>query len=77
MLHIKLMGVERRATCKHILCPYTHPRPLGLGQKVKTFFLNVVMLNIKLKELKFRPTLTDTCKYTQQNETHTVQLVEL
>ena len=38
MLHIKLKGMEYRAPCKHIFCPYTHPQPLGWGQKVKTFF---------------------------------------
>ena len=38
MLHFKLKGMERRrAPCKHIFCPYTHPRSLGFGQKVKTF----------------------------------------
>ena len=31
ILHIKLMGMEPRA-------PYTHARPLGWGQKVKTYF---------------------------------------
>ena len=29
MLHIKLNGMEHRAPCKHILCPSTHPWPLG------------------------------------------------
>ena len=38
MLHIKLKRVEHRTPCKHIFCPYAHPRLLGLGQKVKTFF---------------------------------------
>ena len=33
MLHIK--GMEKRVPCKHILCPYTHPRPPGLGQNVR------------------------------------------
>ena len=32
------------------------PRPVRQGQKVKTFFLNVVMLHIKLKGNKYRPT---------------------
>ena len=31
---------------KDIFCPYT--QPLGWSQKVKTFFLKVVMLHIKL-----------------------------
>ena len=35
MLHIKLNGMERRAPCKHIFCPYTHLQPVGLDQKVK------------------------------------------
>ena len=38
MLHIKLMGMEYRAPCKHIFCPYIHPRPLGCDQKSKHFF---------------------------------------
>ena len=29
MLHFKLKGMEDRAHCKHIFCPYTHPQPLG------------------------------------------------
>ena len=29
MLHIKLKATERRAPCKHILCSYTHPQPVG------------------------------------------------
>ena len=37
MLHIKLKGMEYRAPCKHIFCPYTHPLPLVLGQKVIFF----------------------------------------
>ena len=35
MLHIKLKGVERKASWKQMICPDTHPRPLGWGQKVK------------------------------------------
>ena len=32
------------------ICPQTHPRPRGWGQKVKLYiFLKVVMLHIKLK----------------------------
>ena len=45
VLHIKLKETEHKAhckhhvaPCKHIFCPYTHPRTLGLGQKVQTFF---------------------------------------
>ena len=45
MLHIiKLMGLEHRAPCKHIFCPYTHPRRLGWGQKVKTFFIMKIVM---------------------------------
>ena len=29
MLHIKLKGMEHRAPCKHIICPYTQPQPVG------------------------------------------------
>ena len=29
MLQIKLKGMEHRAPCKHIFCPYTHPQPAG------------------------------------------------
>ena len=50
MLHIKLNA----ATCKHIFCPYTHPRPHGVRSKVKTFFLKVVMLHIKLMGTEHR-----------------------
>ena len=31
-----------------------HPRPLGLGQKVKTFLLKVVVLHIKFKGMKHK-----------------------
>ena len=37
IFHIKLNGITNAATCKHIFCPNTHPRPLGVGLKVKTF----------------------------------------
>ena len=40
-IHIKLKGMKHIAPCKHILCPYTNPQPLGGGgggQKVKTCF---------------------------------------
>ena len=37
-MHIELKGMEHIAPCKHILSPYINPLPLGLGQKVKTFF---------------------------------------
>ena len=29
MLHINLKGMERRAPCKHVVCPYTKPWPMG------------------------------------------------
>ena len=38
MLHIKLIGMEHRAPCKHIFCPYIHPQSLGWGQKIKLFY---------------------------------------
>ena len=48
----QMKGIERRAPCKHIFCPYTHIPPVGWRHKVKIcFFLKVVMLNIKLKEM--------------------------
>ena len=64
MLHIKLKGMEHRAPCKYILCPYTHPCPVGSGQKAKTFFSqcghveyqikgNEVKTNIEAKSLTF------------------------
>ena len=63
MLHIKLKGMEQRAPCKHIFCPCTHPRPLGLGQKAKTF-LNEI-LHIKLKGIEHRaPCKHIFCPYT-------------
>ena len=36
MLHIKLKGIEHRAPCMHIVCPYTHLRPLRWGQNIFT-----------------------------------------
>ena len=33
-----LKGMEHRASCKHIFCPYTHPRPVGLGHKYKYYY---------------------------------------
>ena len=49
MLHIKLEGLEHRATCKYILCPYKHFRRQGWSHKVKTFFfLKAFMLHIKI-----------------------------
>ena len=33
MLLIKSVGMEPRATCKHIFCPYTQPRFPRLGSK--------------------------------------------
>ena len=53
MLHIKLKGMELRAPCKHILCPYTHPK--SLNRVIKgNIILIVVMLRIKLKGKKYR-----------------------
>ena len=48
MLHIKLNGHVNASTCKHIFCPYTHPRPWGGVKGQNNFFLKVVMLHIKL-----------------------------
>ena len=62
MLHIKLKGMEHRASHKHIYSVLTHTLyPWGggggVGSKDKNnFFLNVVMLHIKLKEKKYSPT---------------------
>ena len=53
MLHVKLKGMEYRAQCKHIFCPYTHPRTLRWGQRSKHFFFQkIVMLRINLKEIE-------------------------
>ena len=61
MLHIKLKGIEHRAPWKQVCCHYTHQRPLGWGQKVIfCSFLKVVMLHIRVKWKKCRPT----CKVT-------------
>ena len=39
MLQIKSKGMTNTAACKRILCPYTHPRPLGWGKmSLKTFY---------------------------------------
>ena len=43
----------RRAPCKHMFCSYTHPRPLGRGQRSNISFLKVVMLYIKIKEMEY------------------------
>ena len=40
MLHFKLKGMEHGVPCKHILCPYTHPRPLRLGQNCLNIFFS-------------------------------------
>ena len=48
MVHIKLKGMTNAETYKRIYCPYTHPRPLGWGQRSKRFFMEVAMLRIKL-----------------------------
>ena len=56
MLHIKLKLMECRAPYKHILCPYTHLDQCGWVKRSKDFFLNMVMLHIKLKGKKYRPT---------------------
>ena len=49
ILHIKLMGMEHRAPCKHIYCPYTHPRSLGWGQKFR-FFTESSRVAYQIKE---------------------------
>ena len=56
MLRIKLKKIARRAPCKHLFCPNTHPRSVGTGQKVKAFILIVFMLHTNLKGKKHRPT---------------------
>ena len=38
MLYMKLKGLEHVAPCKHIFCPYTHPRPRGGVKRLKHFF---------------------------------------
>ena len=45
ILHIKLKGMEHRATCKHIFWLYTYPLPLGMwsiGQNIFTESSQVV-----------------------------------
>ena len=49
MLHIKLKSIEHHASTYSVLT-----RSLRWGQKVKTFFLKIVMLHIKLKGLELR-----------------------
>ena len=45
----------KNTTQSNNLSLHTHPRPLGLGQKVKTFlFLKAVMLHFKLKGIERR-----------------------
>ena len=51
MLDIKVKGMEHSAPLKDTFCPNIHHMGLGqTGQNVFFFFLNVVMLHIKLKE---------------------------
>ena len=38
MLHIKLKGMENRAPCKHITCPYVSLGPWGEVKRSKYFF---------------------------------------
>ena len=52
MVAFILKGMTSAETYKHIFCPYTHPKPQGWGQRSKQFFLKVVMLHIKLKEME-------------------------
>ena len=58
--------MEHRVPYKHTVCLNTHPRPPGVGPKVKTvFFLKVVMLHIKLMEKEHRaPCKHLFCPYT-------------
>ena len=66
MLHFKLMGMEHRAPCKHIFCPYIYPWPLGGAKGHNILLLKVVMLHIKLKGMEHQapckpyPVLTHT-----------------
>ena len=55
MLYIKLKEMGQRAPHKHTFWPFTHPPPMGLGQKVNTFFSEtIVMLKIKQRELSIQ-----------------------
>ena len=63
ILHIELMVLEYTALCKHIFCPYTHPRSLGWVQK-DIFLLKVVMSHIKLKEWSIDHHANTYCPYT-------------
>ena len=53
-IKLKLKGTEHRAPCKHILCPYTHPKSQDGVTRSNIFFPKVVMLLIKLKGMKNR-----------------------
>ena len=66
MLRIKLKGMDHKAPCKNIFCPYTHPWSLGWDQKIKTYlFLKEVLLYIKLKRMELRaPCKHIFCPYT-------------
>ena len=50
------------------ICSYTCPQLLRFGQKVKRFFLKVVMLHIKLKEMERKVP----CKHLHSVLTHTL-----
>ena len=61
-------GIEHRAPCKHIFCPYLHPRLLGQNVQIFFFFfclLKVVLFLIKLKGMECRaPHKHIFCTYT-------------
>ena len=50
------------------ICSYTYSQILRFGQKVKRFFLKVVMLHIKLKEMERKAP----CKHLYSVITHTL-----
>ena len=39
---------------QQIFCPYTHPQPLGWGQRPNIFLFEVVMLHIKFEGIEHR-----------------------
>ena len=46
--HIR--GMTNAATFKHVLCPLTHPRPRGRGQRSKHFFSESSHVAYQIKE---------------------------
>ena len=61
MLYTKSIGMEHRAPCNHIFFLYTHPGPVGVAQKVKTFLSPDKVGGIYLCVHSVRPSVHTFC----------------